>query len=558
MSKMIIIIDLHCDASMPAGAFEFGGGNKYSKNLLSTLLAENISFLYFTHKKWENLEEVSQLAPNSYFYRLPLNGLGINDKEYLQNYKDAVIAYIKPILEQFSGFEFIFHSIYWSSGEIAYYFSQKYNTFFVHTVLSNGETKKRLGVIEDLAKNRCQIESFVYQMAKYIICSSDSEATDIHKYYNIPENKLIVTGRLIEQSFLFPHYNSYGNPHTYSFGENMPIHYLEMKESESSKKEYSEWWGIKSFIFVGRIHKNKGIAQIIKAWSLLYLKYKETTPPLWIVGGTPQDIEIFRKSQDVKFLEEVERNYKIVWWGTLSSEGISTLMLKGLAFIAHSKYEAGGNVILEAMAHSLPVIATPYGYAKDYIINNQNGYLVSYNDILALSLYMEYFIKQPYLSNYLGRLARKMLYDKISNWDFGKMHLQLYGNIMKLTSHEVNEIIPQDSVDIYPYNLIIPDNNAVYEIIINYTNIVPISIHNSGNIKNYFLWEIHTLKGNYYFYFLYSVINWNCIYNDDTKYVLTKYQRIKGMKKMCLLKSINILYSDELSGYILLDQKVEI
>jgi len=97
MKKMIVIIDLHCDASMPPGAMEFGGGNKYSRNLISILLSENIPFLYFTHKKLPQLEEVLQLAPNAFFYRIELGDLGISDKDLLQNYKDEVINYIKIV-----------------------------------------------------------------------------------------------------------------------------------------------------------------------------------------------------------------------------------------------------------------------------------------------------------------------------------------------------------------------------------------------------------------------------------------------------------------------------
>ena len=38
MRQLIVIIDLHCDATMPSGAQEFGGGNTYARNLLLGLL----------------------------------------------------------------------------------------------------------------------------------------------------------------------------------------------------------------------------------------------------------------------------------------------------------------------------------------------------------------------------------------------------------------------------------------------------------------------------------------------------------------------------------------
>ena len=50
-------------------------------------------------------------------------------------------------------------------------------------------------------------------------------------------------------------------------------------------------------------------------------------------------------------------------------------MSKSLVLITHSKYEAGGNVILEAMAHALPVIATPSGMEKTLFVMGKTDIL---------------------------------------------------------------------------------------------------------------------------------------------------------------------------------------
>lgn len=550
---MIVIIDLHCDASMPAGAYDFGGGSKYSRNLISLLLSENIPFLYFTCKKFDVLEENIQLTPNACFYRIPFDG--ITDKELLLKHRQHILDYISNILERYNHLELVFHSIYWSSGEIAFHFAEKYNTFFIHTVLSNGKSKRALGATEDVDDIRCHTEEFIFNKAKYIICSSVSEADDLYKYYNISRTKLIVTGRLIENPFLYPYYDFNGNPHTYSFSPNMPLHYLTPKSDENPENLNSIWWTAKAFIFVGRVHKNKGIDYIITAWLKLYQRYQQAMPPLWIIGGVPDDIEDFRKSFEQKLLYTAEKQYKIVWWGTLSPEGISTLMLKGLAFIFHSKYEAGGNVILEAMSHSMPVIATPYGYARDFVKNNKNGYLVSYGDITLLSYYMEYFIKQPYLSNYMGRMSKEMLKNEISDWNFKQAHLCLYeGKIAAQSKKETIQNIPLDSVDIYPHELAIPSNMAIRQILITFTSLIPNLIKSKGNIQTYFLWEVYTLSGRYYFYYFYPLLNWDCIFKDQINYIYTKYERVQKAKDLCFQQDIEILYVDESSGYILLNQ----
>ena len=184
-----------------------------------------------------------------------------------------------------------------------------------------------------------------------------------------------------------------------------------------------DWTSMKAFLYIGRIHENKGIVQIISAWGHLYHQYGMETPPLWIAGGSPEEIHFFKNTfaLDLPFLSTVEKNYKLIWWGTLPPESISTLMSKSLVLITHSKYEAGGNVILEAMAHALPVIATPFGYGKDLIRHGENGYITAYNDIKSLEKYMGYFIKQPYLTNYMGRVASADMKQIIQDWNFERI-----------------------------------------------------------------------------------------------------------------------------------------
>ena len=57
MKKMIVVIDLHCDATMPLGAYEFGGGNKYSRSLINLFMQYQIPFVYITRQKFPELEE---------------------------------------------------------------------------------------------------------------------------------------------------------------------------------------------------------------------------------------------------------------------------------------------------------------------------------------------------------------------------------------------------------------------------------------------------------------------------------------------------------------------
>ena len=141
----------------------------------------------------------------------------------------------------------------------------------------------------------------------------------------------------------------------------------------------------------------------------MYRKYGELCPALWIIGGNTYDIENIRSllgiSEDI--LCETENAGKLVWWGYLDENGISTLYTRALTLITHSLYEPGGRVAVEAMCEGIPVLATPNGFALDYIQDWKNGFLVPYGDIKTLAVRMEHFIKQPYLSDIMGKQAKK-------------------------------------------------------------------------------------------------------------------------------------------------------
>lgn len=557
---MIIIIDLHCDALMPLGCLTSGGGNKYSRNLLSLLVSHNIPFLYFTVKKESHLESFMQLGTCSFFYRISMPNASYSKGS--SEYKNEIISYIEPILSEYNQYTMIFHSIYWYSGEIAQYFAQKYSSYFIHTVISNGKTKAAQNAADSNIKQRCRIEQTVYKKAKYIICSSNAEADDVAVYYNISKEKLIVTGRIIEKEFLTPYLDLYENPRTTYFSNDTPYCYIDNLFTEQLTKALPDWTQLKAFLYVGRIHENKGIRQIILAWQYLYCKYVTYTPPLWIVGGTPQEIYAFKKSciDDFTLLNELEKNYKLTWWGTLTSESISALMSKSLVLVTHSKYEAGGNTILEAMAHALPVIATPYGYAKDYIRHGENGYIVQYNDIDSLEECMEYFIRQPYLTNYMGRVAANDIQQIMQEWEFENQHLEMYGLPVKVeTSFYNNCEIAKDSIDTYFDRFVLPEEAYIRHLICTKTNHIIDYILARGNLDNYYIWEIYVSGERHYFYFLYSILNRSCICtkNCGKDFIITKSQRIDFLKEECLKEKISIYFLDKSCGYAYLSNTVE-
>ena len=183
-------------------------------------------------------------------------------------------------------------------------------------------------------------------------------------------------------------------------------------------------------MFFGRITEIKGLPYIIKAWYDLYLKYGDNIPPLWIVGGTPNAISNMRDRflRDIP-IDKLESSLKLCWWGYLTPASISALLLKTSVVIMHSRYEAGGLVVIEALASGTPVIATDAGFAHDLVRDWENGFLVPYADVDCLKKRMEHFVIQPLLSRCLGITAQKVYHNAEEFWQSNQTQMEVYNSL---------------------------------------------------------------------------------------------------------------------------------
>lgn len=563
MKKYVVIIDLHCDPTIPSGAGDIGGGNTYSRSLLHELQKNNIYHIYITRKKYPHLEESIIMTPFSDFYRINLGDWGPIDKDVLQNYHSRSKELIIGILSKYNDCSFIFHSSYWQSGMLAYELAKKYNTFYVHTILSNAKKKEQTGAIDDIVKQRIHEEEKIFAHAKYLICSSLSEINDMKELYAIPSEHLILAGLKIDNHYFYPAYNARGEVRINTLGSTVVGQQYLSYFSDISKNDDYLWWNLKNFIYFGRIHKNKGIKEIIIAWVQAYEIIGEQIPNLWIVGGAPSQIEQFRNDikKDIPQLVTFEKQHRIIWWGTLPPEGISTLLLKSSVLITHSKYEAGGLVLLEALTQGIPVIATPNGYGKDYLEDWYNGFVVPYNDIVGLRQKLLFFCGQPFLTDYMGKNAKKSAKEIEQTFDFFDSHMFAYGlktkkKQIKFSKKDIDwyQAIQMHSMDTYPYLTELPSKFNIKQIIQNHLHCMVLDIVEIGeNVLDYKLWEVSTNDGIYLFAYYFDIINTTNIWNpySTEEYVVTKGERIHTLMEVVFNdREFPIVYKNTACGYV--------
>ena len=536
----VLMISLHADPTSPAGIGEGGGTHSYIRELLTYFSTKNINILFITRKGNPSLPEYETISENCKIYRIIIKNENPIDKKELFALHNVSLHKVESVLEKLKYQPDLIHSVYWNSGQVAKDLSIKLNIPYIHTVISNG-LRRHLAGMQETLEQRFEIEREIFQSSTYIFCITPSERKDLVELYQIDEKKIVIPGRPITKDFFYPAHDDFGRPYHYMVNKSdiNKRSQLKLEATHNYNNYTNKWWKKTAFLYCGRIAENKGVDIIVKSWCLLKEKYSDLCPALWIVGGSPQEIEVYKNKFENQYnLESFEENGELIWWGYLDQRGISTLMLKSHALIMHSSYEPGGRVVIEALAAGIPVITTLCGFGVDYIYDWYNGFRVPYGNIYMLCHIMSLFIKQPYLSNSLGINAKNYMQKILEEWDFYNIHQLVYSLAVKNIDKDFHYSGLIDKcnnynnyINIYPYfNNIISENNLKIQIEKEFQQkvleIKPISTDDSAvwivtlESGKYEVWQPYTrmLDSSY----VYSSIEQN-IDNRDSQYRREQY-----------------------------------
>ena len=468
--KTIAIICLLGDPLLPAVSVPNSGGyNVDSLELLEFMLTQkDWNCVFITNKSDYMTEDKQIIGDNITIYRVLIPDIYIKNQNLISEYYPKIFESIEDILDLHNSRIDLVHSFYWLSGKVAYDINKKYNIPYVHSAVSLSLDKLSCGEAPN-CYFQFEWEKKFLKSAKYVMTITDAEQRSLTKKYGINPMKVVIVGRGVHKAFEYPIRTPDG----------IPSQLTNTVVNISQPVTNADFWNNGVFLYMGRLKRIKGIYYIVKAWYNLYMDYKENTPPLWIVGGTPNEIEDVR-NQIKKFvseLQQLESTQKVVWWGYLNPEGISTLLLKTLVLVCHSKFEAGGRIIIEAMSSGTPIISTPTGFGADYIYDWCNGFLVPYADESLLTHRMRHFVIQPLLSNSLGNIATQAYQRIKTRFNCYDKHITLYNNVISRNSNKIsfeneNCILSQIKAEVsasrlttYPYGKVMDDTNYIKKII---------------------------------------------------------------------------------------------
>ena len=493
MNIYILIISLHADPVMPPGYEDWGGTHTYMKELLDVFCKNHRKAVLITRLSMHHLPEYEKYNDYCTIYRLVNDNKPQNDKLNLIKYHAENYEKICKIINELGEVPTCIHSVYWNSGRIAIELSKNYSVPFVHSVISNSLGRVRRGARQDNPL-RATYEREIYHAARCVLCVSQDEKNDLMELYNVPENKLIVAGQYIADSFRQPVHDKNGFPRINTYDEKIQsmiaLAYNTIIHAQIPIK--NKFWIYKAFVYLGRIDVSKGVDKIIFSWYTLFKKNRNNCPPLWLIGGSLLEISNMHEiiKRQVPDIQELEQCGKIIWWGYLDASGISTILLKSSVLITHSLYEPGGRVVLEAMSEGIPVIATSNGFAKDIIHNWENGFIVQYGDVNMLHKCMEFFLRQPLLSEAMGHNAKISASKYISYMNFEKQHFDAY-NISHISTREdshmadssVFDVRKKTEINIFPYITHLLSDHFISSLIKKHTGYEAIKIPKSEVIS---------------------------------------------------------------------------
>ncbi len=173
-------------------------------------------------------------------------------------------------------------------------------------------------------------------------------------------------------------------------------------------------------LFVGNLTKVKGVDILIKSLSLIK-KIEDIN--LTIIGDGPE----FNNLQKLTWKEDLQKFVDFL--GVKPPNKIQNDMLKYDCLILPSWSEGTPNVVKEAMACALPIVATNIGGTPELITNNMNGLLFEPGDTKTLAKHIEYLNQNRQDAIEMGLQGRKFIRDQNLTWNYtASKYMELYNS----------------------------------------------------------------------------------------------------------------------------------
>ncbi len=167
---------------------------------------------------------------------------------------------------------------------------------------------------------------------------------------------------------------------------------------------------------VNRLWPQKRVKDLI--WAADLLKVIRPDVHLLVIGDGPQRERLLR------FRRQVCIEDKVHFLG--HRDDVAQMMPHFDVLWLGSEYEGLPNVIMEAMSHAVPVVATDISGCRDLVVTGETGYLVPVGDRAGFARYTNKLLDDRELARRLGEAGRARVLAEFSVEKMVERHAALY------------------------------------------------------------------------------------------------------------------------------------
>ena len=179
-----------------------------------------------------------------------------------------------------------------------------------------------------------------------------------------------------------------------------------------------------TFIFVGRIVRDKGINELIEAFHKLHDNYPQAR--LILVGQYEKELDPINDET----IDRIENHPSIEFVGPKINDALLSYYAASDCFVFPSYREGFPNTVLEAGAMGLPSIVTDINGSREIIEDGKNGLIIPSKDVSALYEAMKKMMLDTEARNRMEENARPMIESRFEQSFVQKCLLDFYDEIM--------------------------------------------------------------------------------------------------------------------------------
>lgn len=171
-----------------------------------------------------------------------------------------------------------------------------------------------------------------------------------------------------------------------------------------TKEELREIYNCKNslnLIYIGRIAKEKGIANLLEVFESLCLKFQNLRFIIIGEGNFATNL--------TSHIEKSKYKHQYIYLGAIPNRELIEMGLYRLGdiFVTASETETEGIAMREAMSFGLPVVTVNANAAMETVLHGNNGFLAQPNDVLEMIDLCQKILINPKLLNQLSCNAIK-------------------------------------------------------------------------------------------------------------------------------------------------------